>query len=332
MALSISESRVPGRMRRVCVLDSFTVGFGVVSHVGISQIANVSALSIGLREFDDSSVFIYLFYVYCEVSGLDPILKRLTASDVQQSVAASLTQQGVSFNNLVVGNSFSVTGDSDPYWCYDALRDGDETDVDCGGDTCSKRCELGSSCLWDGDCQRGICVEKECTLSTGLNGWAIVLVVAFVVVVVLGVVVFLWGQRQLREARKKELPIVDASPVRINSSTYATRSTSVTYTTRSTSVANATESRDMFPDDQTMITTSETDLERELKEKARAERAFARKHKAVASDTSLNLEPIHHSLSSDERRHSKSLGEMGIPQRLPVALFHSHHHLVNDSN
>ncbi|KAK8806724.1 hypothetical protein WA588_005527 [Blastocystis sp. NMH] len=184
-------------------------GAGEVYHAGISQVANVSALSIGLREFDDSGDFFYLFYVYCEVSRLDPVLRSLAAGDIQQRIVALLTQQGVSFDHLTVGSPFSVTVDSDPYWCYDGVRDEDETDVDCGGDTCSKRCELGGGCLWDGDCQRGMCVERECTLSTGLNRWSIVLIVAFVLVVVLGVGIVVWGQRQLKEARKKELPIFD---------------------------------------------------------------------------------------------------------------------------
>ena len=324
MVLCIVASRAQARTRRVCALDLFIVGLDVVFHTGIGQIANVSTLSIGLREFDDSGVFLYLFYVNCEAGRLGPVLRSLTAGDSQQSVAASLTRQGVSFDHLIVGNSFSVTALSDPYWCYDAIRNQDETDVDCGGDTCSRRCVLGGRCLWDGDCQRGTCVDGECALSTGLNGWSIVPVAVFVVVVVLAIGIVLWGQKQLKEARKKELPIVNEQPsVRISNSTYPSRSTSV---------ANATESGDTFPDDQTTITASETELEREMKEKARVERAFTRKHKAVATDVSLKRESIHHALSSDTRRHSKSLGEMGIPQRLPVALFRSHNHLVNDSN
>lgn len=330
------------RTRRVCAWDSFKVGAGEVYHAGISQVANVSALSIGLREFDDSGDFFYLFYVYCEVSRLDPVLRSLAAGDIQQRIVALLTQQGVSFDHLTVGSPFSVTVDSDPYWCYDGVRDEDETDVDCGGDTCSKRCELGGGCLWDGDCQRGMCVERECTLSTGLNRWSIVLIVAFVLVVVLGVGIVVWGQRQLKEARKKELPIVDAPlPERMNSLMYATRatslthttrSTSMTYATRSTSATNTTESRDLSPDDQTTVTTSETELDREMKEKARMERVFTRKHKIVASDASLSHDSIHHTMSSDNRRHSKSLSEMGVPQHPPVAIFHSEYHLVNDSN
>lgn len=40
--------------------------------------------------------------------------------------------------------------------CGDCLMNGDETDIDCGGDACSP-CESGQKCAWDTDCESGSC-------------------------------------------------------------------------------------------------------------------------------------------------------------------------------
>lgn len=40
--------------------------------------------------------------------------------------------------------------------CDDALKNGDETDVDCGGATCEP-CALGLQCERAGDCESGVC-------------------------------------------------------------------------------------------------------------------------------------------------------------------------------
>lgn len=39
--------------------------------------------------------------------------------------------------------------------CFNNAVDGDETDTDCGGENCAKRCPTGWSCLVDDDCQSG---------------------------------------------------------------------------------------------------------------------------------------------------------------------------------
>lgn len=40
--------------------------------------------------------------------------------------------------------------------CSDQIRNGDETDVDCGG-SCPDKCETGDQCLVDSDCESGDC-------------------------------------------------------------------------------------------------------------------------------------------------------------------------------
>ena len=41
--------------------------------------------------------------------------------------------------------------------CHDGVHDGDETDVDCGGPSCSATCGVGQTCAVDSDCASGIC-------------------------------------------------------------------------------------------------------------------------------------------------------------------------------
>ena len=45
--------------------------------------------------------------------------------------------------------------------CLDNQKNGDETDVDCGGPACPK-CALGKACTVDTDCGPGACVKNLC--------------------------------------------------------------------------------------------------------------------------------------------------------------------------
>lgn len=47
--------------------------------------------------------------------------------------------------------------------------DGQETDVDCGGSDCPD-CALGDSCLLNGDCQSGACIDSVCSAPTCTDG------------------------------------------------------------------------------------------------------------------------------------------------------------------
>ncbi|MBO5753977.1 MAG: hypothetical protein J6S69_09890 [Proteobacteria bacterium] len=46
--------------------------------------------------------------------------------------------------------------------CVDGIVNGDETDVDCGGNTCAQ-CEKGKTCKTADDCVTGECTNKTCT-------------------------------------------------------------------------------------------------------------------------------------------------------------------------
>lgn len=48
-----------------------------------------------------------------------------------------------------------------PPTCSDIIKNGDETDVDCGG-SCLARCGPLEKCLNDGDCVGGVCIAETC--------------------------------------------------------------------------------------------------------------------------------------------------------------------------
>ncbi|HEY3234586.1 MAG TPA: hypothetical protein VGJ84_07705, partial [Polyangiaceae bacterium] len=50
--------------------------------------------------------------------------------------------------------------------CTDNTRNQDETDVDCGGTTCAKRCDMGGGCIVSGDCTSGVCRGGICQVPT----------------------------------------------------------------------------------------------------------------------------------------------------------------------
>ncbi|MCA9716092.1 MAG: hypothetical protein KC468_15540, partial [Myxococcales bacterium] len=52
-------------------------------------------------------------------------------------------------------------GDCGESWCLDGVVSGDESDVDCGGDTCAP-CEDGAVCFEDGDCDSSHCASGSC--------------------------------------------------------------------------------------------------------------------------------------------------------------------------
>jgi hypothetical protein len=53
--------------------------------------------------------------------------------------------------------------------CQDQVRDGDETDKDCGGTQCAQRCSNGQSCLVDSDCLSNYCANKICATANCTN-------------------------------------------------------------------------------------------------------------------------------------------------------------------
>jgi hypothetical protein len=53
----------------------------------------------------------------------------------------------------------AVCASPQPLLCTDDIKNQDETDVDCGGATCSARCLSGQSCKTNADCVTGVCLD-----------------------------------------------------------------------------------------------------------------------------------------------------------------------------
>jgi hypothetical protein len=51
---------------------------------------------------------------------------------------------------------------SPPAQCLNDMKDGNETDTDCGGGTCPA-CINGKACAQNADCESGVCTNKTCT-------------------------------------------------------------------------------------------------------------------------------------------------------------------------
>ena len=46
--------------------------------------------------------------------------------------------------------------------CTDGIRNQDETDIDCGGIRCAKRCSINQTCSNSSDCNNATCVNGIC--------------------------------------------------------------------------------------------------------------------------------------------------------------------------
>ena len=64
-------------------------------------------------------------------------------------------------------SSKNFTCSPDP--CFNGIKDGQESDIDCGGD-CPTSCEIGQSCISRSDCATGVCIDGTCKTPTCING------------------------------------------------------------------------------------------------------------------------------------------------------------------
>ena len=75
------------------------------------------------------------------------------------------------FDNDFESGTYVGWSDKVPAECDDLIRNGDETDIDCGGLTCSG-CDQGEGCVIDGDCADqaewptayAVCEELACSM------------------------------------------------------------------------------------------------------------------------------------------------------------------------
>lgn len=64
-------------------------------------------------------------------------------------------------SNVCTSNKCQAsTGGADT--CENGNKDGDESDIDCGGLTCERRCASGGACFTDSDCSTNKCAGHKC--------------------------------------------------------------------------------------------------------------------------------------------------------------------------
>jgi hypothetical protein len=64
---------------------------------------------------------------------------------------------------------FAIDPAASASMCADGVKDGDETDVDCGGAACG-RCAPGRACAAGSDCEGGACLAGVCAVASCLDG------------------------------------------------------------------------------------------------------------------------------------------------------------------
>lgn len=100
------------------------------------------------------------------------ILLLLLAAIIIIGVSVSTGTQRISPSEIIASldkdtyavNKTPIATSADVQSCSNGLRDGNETDIDCGGDSnnggCAARCALGRKCTEDSDCSSSHCNEE----------------------------------------------------------------------------------------------------------------------------------------------------------------------------
>jgi hypothetical protein len=90
----------------------------------------------------------------------DPVMAQV-ASDAVASVSLVMRRNG----RIAVGVDFQDDVEPGKPTCTDGVRNGTETDVDCGGGVCPA-CGAGKQCQVDADCAAGTCTGGACAASS----------------------------------------------------------------------------------------------------------------------------------------------------------------------
>jgi hypothetical protein len=88
-------------------------------------------------------------------ASLTGSVATLTTS-VQRAISYTVTVSNVTRNSDAEPLSTAVATFTGTDYCTDTMFNGDETDVDCGGPTCTARCASGQMCMMVSDCMTGL--------------------------------------------------------------------------------------------------------------------------------------------------------------------------------
>ena len=107
-----------------------------------------------------------------DTTGQDPVTATTSASATDTGPDGSTSTAGTTGDTDTTGAETASEGDSStgpvPEGCVDALQNGDETDVDCGG-SCPA-CTIEQMCTLDADCDSLSCVDSKCAEATCDDG------------------------------------------------------------------------------------------------------------------------------------------------------------------
>ncbi|KAK8828160.1 hypothetical protein WA538_002673 [Blastocystis sp. DL] len=125
---------------------------------------------------------------------LELVTKRLNEMVAENDIGEGMKGKYLQVSKAEVTNVF-LQEKGDVWSCYDGRKDGEETDVDCGGG-CENGCTLLKSCQEESDCVSGLfCTKKKCVdrnwkqvIVTSIT--IVSLIVVVVVVIIIGGVVY----------------------------------------------------------------------------------------------------------------------------------------------
>lgn len=172
----------------------------------LASTLNVTAERVGMRRQRlSTSSFDATAFVDASPSEGKLWAEHCWSSSFLSSFSQALRAAGEAFMDAEVTNVFVVSSsDRERYTCYDGLVNEDETDVDCGGTTCSERCQRSKRCVVDSDCVSFLCSGEVCQLSASQSGIVRILLSIVVVVGVIALVaVLLLCSRCSRRASPK---------------------------------------------------------------------------------------------------------------------------------
>lgn len=89
-----------------------------------------------------------------------------TTSNCLKCTAMKTCSNGMAdcWSGLCLGGKCSPAG------CADGVRNGDETDTDCGGVNCGNLCKDGLACILSSDCESKVCMGNVCQAPTCTDG------------------------------------------------------------------------------------------------------------------------------------------------------------------
>ena len=151
---------------------------------------------------------VHAIYVEFNATVAAQKLQEAKTPQFSQRLEASLV--GIEdISAVVVSHAFLMrSNQTDPFFCYDGMQNEDETDVDCGGSMCSRRCERKQHCKVDRDCEQELCKDGLCIILADKYQGLLILIVSLMACIVFSILFILCYCCAHARGHRKRLPIV----------------------------------------------------------------------------------------------------------------------------